>query len=419
MAPIGPVIDPALDPGADRSLGPAGRHADGRPAGLESAPAAIGAPSAAPAPLFSVVVPVRDGAKHLAACLAAVRRSSLDDWELWVVDDGSADDSAAIARGAGAVVLSTGGARGPGAARNLAAGRARGEYLFFLDADCELHPETLATAHARLMAFPGIEALFGSYDDAPAAPGFVSQYKNLLHHFVHQHGSEAAATFWAGCGVVRRAAFLAAGGFDEVRWSRPAIEDIELGYRLRDYGARILLAKEVQVKHLKRWTFAALLRSDLCDRALPWARLLLERGSMLSGACGHAWVAGAASQASRAGRSGLAGDARRSGLADLNVDSAGRASAAIAAAGAAAACLAPLAASWLWVTAAAATALLALNWRLYRFFLRRRGPLFALGTLPLHWLYHLYCAAAAVIATADHLGRRLGLGARAAPMETP
>ncbi|HXO26211.1 MAG TPA: glycosyltransferase, partial [Thermoanaerobaculia bacterium] len=234
------------------------------------------------APFFSVVVPVRDGASHLPACLAALRRSSFDAWELWVVDDGSTDDSAAIAAAAGATVLATGGGRGPGAARNLAARRARGEYLFFLDADCELHPATLAAAHARLLAAPGLEALFGSYDDAPAAPGFVSQYKNLLHHFVHQHGREAAATFWAGCGVVRRDAFMAAGGFDETRWSRPAIEDIELGYRLRDRGARILLAKDVQVKHLKRWTFAALLRSDLRDRALPWARLLLERGALRS-----------------------------------------------------------------------------------------------------------------------------------------
>jgi GT2 family glycosyltransferase len=357
-------------------------------------------------PFFSVVVPVRDGASHLPACLAALRRSSFDDWELWVVDDGSIDDSAAIAAAAGATVLATGGGRGPGAARNLAARRARGEYLFFLDADCEVRLATLAAAHARLLAAPGLAALFGSYDDAPAAPGFVSQYKNLLHHFVHQHGREAAATFWAGCGVVRRDAFLAAGGFDETRWSRPAIEDIELGYRLRDRGARILLAKDVQVKHLKHWTFAALLRSDLRDRALPWARLLLERGALRS---------------DRAGSDDRAGTADRAGsadLADLNVDPTGRACAAIAVAGAAAACLAPLAAGWLWVSAAAGAALLVLNRRLYGFFLRRRGALFALGAILLHWLYHLYCAAAAAIAAAGHLGRRLGLGVRAVRAET-
>jgi len=306
-------------------------------------------------------------------------------------------------------VLATGGGRGPGAARNLAARRARGEYLFFLDADCELHPATLAAARARLVAAPGLAALFGSYDDAPAAPGFVSQYKNLLHHFVHQHGREEAATFWAGCGVVRRDAFVAAGGFDEVRWSRPAIEDIELGYRLRGRGARILLAKEVQVKHLKRWTFAALLRSDLRDRALPWARLLLERRALRSAPSDRPHVA------DRAG-SGDLGDIGN--LGDLNVDPTGRACAAIAAAGVAAACLAPLAAGWLWVSAAAAAALLVLNRRLYGFFLRRRGAPFTLGAIPMHWLYHLYCAVATAIAAVGHLGRRLGLGVRAVRAET-
>jgi hypothetical protein len=398
--------------------------------------------AAAPAPFFSVVVPVRDGARTLPDCLAALRRSSFDDWELWVVDDGSADASPAIAADAGAAVLATGGGRGPGAARNLAARRARGEYLFFLDADCELHAGTLAAAHARLLSSPGIEALFGSYDDAPAAPGFVSQYKNLLHHFVHQQGREAAATFWAGCGAVRRVTFLAAGGFDEVRWPRPAIEDIELGYRLRDRGARILLAREVQVKHLKRWTFAALLRSDLCDRALPWARLLLERRSLrfdrgeiqvpIAGDLGLLKASPGSPPSTldplpvrwnrrvptrRCGGEGDAPSPSLRGrfvphLADLNVDLNGRACAAIAAAGAAAACLAPvvpLGAGWLWAAAAAAAvALLALNRRLYVFFLRRRGALFALGAISMHWLYHLYCAAAAAVAAAGHLGRRLG-----------
>jgi hypothetical protein len=49
---------------------------------------------------------------------------------------------------------------------------------------------------------PEVDAVFGSYDDAPRAPNFIAQYKNLFHHYVHQHGKEEASTFWAGCGTV-------------------------------------------------------------------------------------------------------------------------------------------------------------------------------------------------------------------------
>jgi hypothetical protein len=105
----------------------------------------------------------------------------------------------------------------------------------------------------------------------------VSQFKNLFHHFVHQHSNEEASTFWSGCGAVRRQAFLEAGGFDAVRYDRPCIEDIELGYRLREAGHRIRLLKNIQVKHLKRWSLRDMVRTDVFDRGVPWTILLLEK----------------------------------------------------------------------------------------------------------------------------------------------
>ena len=136
-------------------------------------------------------------------------------------------------------------------------------------------PGTLDRALARFEADPGLSALFGSYDDAPTAPGVVSQYRNLLHHFVHQQGDFAddvrpVHTFWTGCGMIRREVFLAFGGFDPRLYPRPAIEDIELGYRLTRAGHRIVLARDVLATHMKRWT----LRRDGPHRHLPPRRPL-------------------------------------------------------------------------------------------------------------------------------------------------
>ena len=89
---------------------------------------------------------------------------------------------------------------GPGRARNCGAAQARGEVLLFIDADVTVPPQAIEMVIGAFRREPQIDALFGSYDDEPAEPNFLSQYRNLLHHYVHQHGREDASTFWGACG---------------------------------------------------------------------------------------------------------------------------------------------------------------------------------------------------------------------------
>lgn len=223
----------------------------------------------------SVIIPVYNSAEYLEACLAHLAASVSAPVECIVVDDGSTDGSAEVARRYGAKVLSTGGRAGPARARNIGAREARGEILFFLDSDVCVHPDTLERLRQDFQADPQLDALIGSYDASPGSHDFLSQYKNLMHYFVHQHGRQEACTFWSGCGAIRRAVFLEHAGFDE-SYERPAVEDIELGYRLRMAGRKVLLDKGLQVKHLKRWTFWGLVKTDILDRGIPWTELILR-----------------------------------------------------------------------------------------------------------------------------------------------
>ena len=229
---------------------------------------------ATPLPGVSVIIPAYNAGDDLDRCLEAVLKSDCALVECIVVDDASTEASTAeIARRHGATLVTMDEQGGPGKARNRGAELARGDVLMFTDADVVLHPDAIGIAARALRDDPEVGAVFGSYDDRPAHPSFLSRYRNLYHHWNHQVGSEEASTFWTGCGAVRRDVFLELGGFSP-EFSRPSIEDIELGYRLRAAGHRIRMLKDMQGTHLKHWTFTGMVSTDIFARGVPWVALL-------------------------------------------------------------------------------------------------------------------------------------------------
>jgi glycosyltransferase involved in cell wall biosynthesis len=334
--------------------------------------------SAEPAVEISVIVPVHNGAAYLSECLEAVFASENASYECIVVNDGSTDRSAAIAREfAARIVDLPEGPRGPAYARNRGAEAACGTILFFVDADVVLAPGALERVADFFRNPSPFSALFGSYDARPCAAGIISQYRNLLHHFVHQNGNREASTFWAGCGAIRRSAFAAIGGFDEKRFSRPSVEDIDLGYRLRAAGYRIRLDKGLQGTHLKQWELYSLVYTDVACRALPWSRLILETRNLPN---------------------------------DLNLNVGQRASFLLAALACAFLVLSVARPEWLVLSAAALLGVIAINRKLYRFFYRRNGVCFAAACVALHVLYYCYSGLSYLYAWIEfHLRRKTAM----------
>ena len=331
-------------------------------------------------PRLSVIVPVFNGRLQLPRCLEALARSQFQDFEVIVVDDCSTDNTRDIVERWRARYLRTPRQIGPGGARNLGVRHARGAVMVFVDADVVVPPEALGLISDDFALDAELAALFGSYDEAPAWSDFLSQYKNLMHHYVHQTASERAASFWAGCGAVRRDVFLEFGGFDHEKYPKPSIEDIEFGFRLARAGRRILLEKRLQVKHLKKWTISVLWRADIFGRAVPWTELILESRSL---------------------------------PADLNLGWGSRISALLTVALAAGILVLPLSlAGALSVVrpgalglalAVLAVALLAINFRVYLWFFKRRGLAFTAATVVAHWIYFLYSFAVFMLLSVRHL----------------
>ncbi len=318
------------------------------------------------APRLSVILPVRDGAGFLADSLPALRASDFpaERWELIVVDDGSGDGSADVAARYADAVVRLDRAQGPAAARNRGVETARGDILVFIDADVSVHQGALGGLSDIFAREPDVAAAFGAYDTSPRAPGLVSQYRNLLHHRVHAENRGDAETFWTGCGAIRREVFAEVGGFDQsLEW----LEDIELGYRVRALGHRIILRPEIQCTHLKQWTLGSMIETDLFGRGVTWMRLSLEQGSGRPGTLNlrpveklYTLLTGVAA--------GAMGIAAISGTP-----------------------------AWLLVSAACLSVVLVGNLPLIRWFGRMRGPWFAIGVVPLRLLYYALNAIAAPI----------------------
>jgi glycosyltransferase involved in cell wall biosynthesis len=294
---------------------------------------------------ISAVIPATDAPLTLTRCIAAIEAGREPPEEV--------------------IVIETPPGAGPSEARNIGAGRASGDVLVFVDADVEVHSDAFARIRAAFDGDLDLVAVFGSYDDDPAAGSLVSDFRNLLHHYVHQKAAGQATTFWAGLGSIRRSDFLALEGFDEKRFPRASVEDIDLGMRLASEGKRIVLDPSIQGKHLKRWTLRSMIQTDLVRRGVPWVRVLLEK-RVSSDALNLGWPYRVSAGASVALVVGLITRRTR-------------------------------------VAGAGGIVLIALNSNFYGLLFRRRGLTQAALGIPLHVLHHLISVAAVPIGLSQHL----------------
>ena len=193
----------------------------------------------------SVVIPAYNAAKTIASCVEACRGQSHPALEILVIDDGSTDDTAARASGAGTQVITQPNA-GPAAARNRGAEAAQGEIVAYTDSDCVPSATWLAELCAGFSA-PEVVAVGGTYDIANPQ----STLSRVVHaEIVARHARFGEHVDFLGSFNVayRREAFFDVGGFDTA-FKYASGEDNDLAYRLQDAGGLLVFRKDAVVAH--------------------------------------------------------------------------------------------------------------------------------------------------------------------------
>lgn len=214
--------------------------------------------------VISAIVPAYNSRETLGGCLRALRAQSglaPGELEIIVVDDGSGDGSASEARGLCDALVVNEHNLGAAAARNRGAAQAEGEYLLFVDADVVLIPGAAATLRQALAADPAAAAAVGRYTETPAAEGIVNVYHNAFTRYHHDLSPRDIDWFWGALGMVKKQAFVAAGGFDE-RYRGASAEDMEFGLALSRAGFRAVYVPEAEGAHAHHFTLRSMLVND-------------------------------------------------------------------------------------------------------------------------------------------------------------
>ncbi|MEU8206139.1 glycosyltransferase family 2 protein [Streptosporangium sp. NPDC049046] len=314
-------------------------------------------------PLVSVVVPNYNYAASLELCLRAMREQTYRPIELIMVDDGSTDDSVAVAERLGVRVVHTGRNMGVAGARNLGAAHTRGEILVFVDSDVAAYPDAVEVAVGMLAENPRLGAVCSIHDPEPLIrDSLVEEYRALQYYYWTASSEGPISFLFPALVAMRRSVFDEVGPFNT---RLRETEEVDYGHRLTQRYDMVL-------------TTAMRSRHDHDDRLFTLLRKLFRRG-----------------------RARVPLYARRKRFA-RGFETSNRAGGSLAALAAVvtlpAVALGP-AGAVLPVLALAVSILADLG--MYRFVLRRRGPLFLLYYGTVHFVVNVTIAAGVVAGVAQ------------------
>lgn len=230
-------------------------------------------------PFISIIIPARNAQATLKKCIDSILNLNYRDYEIIIVNDGSIDETSKVLSGYQGIKIVTSAGIGPSRARNMAVEFARGEFITFTDADCIVDKNLLDELIAGVNCFAGT-ASCGGRQELPVDAGdfqkkvfllmtkigFITDYmrggKNSIIEVPHNASC---------CVMYKKDIFLKVGGFLNDLWPG---EDVELDYKLRQAGYKLVFNPKAVVSHYRPDNPAAFFKMML---RYGWAQGVLVR----------------------------------------------------------------------------------------------------------------------------------------------
>lgn len=230
-------------------------------------------------PYISIVIPNHNNAKTIGLCLNSVYASTYTNFEVIVVDDCSRDNSLPIIKKYPCRLIGLTEHGGASKARNTGAVNSSGEIILFIDADCLLQPDTLATAVAAYRGEgPGV-VIGGTYTCQPYDRDFFSRFQSIYIHYSETKNSSNPDYIATHAMLISAELFRKTGGFDEN--FLPILEDVEFSHRLKRLGFSLRIKPDIQVRHIFHFSFLRSMRNGI-KKSKYWSLYSIKNKDILT-----------------------------------------------------------------------------------------------------------------------------------------
>src|SRR3989344_5113115 len=231
-------------------------------------------------PKLSIIIPVHNRAKLLARCLDSIYCQKHKNFEVIVVDDNSSVDLKPVVDEYPVRYFYLKKNKGPAFARNFGAKQAKGDIIIFVDSDVLASNSLLERIEVDFKENKEITAVQGNYTLIPYHKNFFSNFKNItLYYHFNKNKEDYSNSIASFCTAIRKDVFLSSGGFNQ-KIRNASIEDEEFGIQLTRKGHKILYDNDLQVRHMKKFTFYSLMKQDFIT-GFDKIKSLLRKNNLL------------------------------------------------------------------------------------------------------------------------------------------